>query len=109
LFTGKTVVITFQNNTASPQTLTGLSMSWIQATNGKLQSIKMGGTTIYNTSTNNPLSTSSLLGTSPQRTIAAGSCAVLTFTFQSNVDTKNTDYTGTATFNMGAPTVMYLP
>jgi len=105
----KTVVITFQNNTAVSQVLTGLSMTWPQATNGVLKTIKMGGTTIYNTSTNNPLSTSSLLGTNAQRTIAAGSCAVLTFTFNNNVDTNNTHYTGTATFNGGAPTVMYLP
>jgi hypothetical protein len=108
----KTIVITFQNNTAVSQVLTGLSMSWPQATNGKLQSIKMGGTTIFSTSTNSPLNTSSLLGTTAQRTIAAnGGCATLTFTFQNNVDTHDdaAHYTGTATFNGGAPTVMYLP
>jgi hypothetical protein len=81
-------------------------MTWPQATNGKLTSIKMGGTTIYSTSTNSPLSTSSLLGTTAQRTIAAGSCAVLTFTFQNNVDTNNTHYTGSATFNPFGPVTM---
>jgi len=98
-FSSKTVVITFRNDTGVSQVLTGLSMTWPQATNGNLQSIKMGGTTIYNTSTPSPLNTSSLLGTTAQRTIAAGSCGTLTFTFHNNVDTNATHYTGSATFN----------
>jgi hypothetical protein len=111
----KTVVITFQNNTAASQVLTGLSMTWPQATNHNLTKITMGATTIFNTSTANPpgLNTSSLLGTAAQRTIAAnGGCATLTFTFQNNVDTDKTHYTGTATFTAPGPTttmVMYLP
>ena len=107
-FSAKTVVVTFQNDTAVSQVLTGLSMSWPQATNGNLTKITMGGTTIYNTSTASPLNTSSLLGTTAQRTITAGSCAVLTFTFQSNVNTSASNYTGTATFNPFGP-VNYLP
>jgi hypothetical protein len=102
----KTVVITFQNDTAVAQSLTGLSMTWPQVTNGNLKSITMGGTTIYNTSTASPLNTSSLLGTTAQRTIAAGSCAVLTFTFNNNVDTNNSHYTGSATFNPFGPVTM---
>jgi hypothetical protein len=105
----KTVVITFQNDTAVGQVLTGLSMTWPQATNGNLKTIKMGGTTIYSTSTGGgSLSTSSLLGTNAQRTIAAGSCTTLTFTFTNSVDTNPSDYTGTATFNPFGP-VVYLP
>ncbi len=104
----KTVVITFQNNTAASQVLTGLSMTWPQATNGNLKSITMGSTTIYNTSTASPLNTSSLLGTTAQRTIAAGSCATLTFTFNNNVSTNPSNYTGSATFSpFGA--VTFLP
>ncbi len=60
----KTVTVTFQNNTGTGQLLTGLSITWPQATNGNLQQIKMGGTTIYNTSTGNgSLTTTLLLGT----------------------------------------------
>ena len=72
----KTVTVTFQNNTGVGQVLTGLSMTWPQATNGNLTQITMGGTTIFNTATGGgSLTTSSLLGTTAQRTIAAGSCA----------------------------------
>ena len=92
------VTVTFRNDTAVGQVLTGLAITWPQATNGNLQSIKMGGTTIYNTSTGGgTLTTSSLLGTTAQRTIAAGSCATLTFTFANNVNPNASSYTGTAT------------
>jgi hypothetical protein len=57
-------MVTFQNNTAVGQVLTGLSMTWPQVTNGNLQSITMGGTTIFNTQTGGgSLTTSSLQGT----------------------------------------------
>jgi hypothetical protein len=107
---GKTVVITFLNNTAVNQVLTGLDMTWPQATNSNLKSITMGATTIYNTSTGGgTLHTTTLLGTNAQRTINAnGATATLTFTFQNNVDTNNTHYTGSATFNPFGP-VSYLP
>ncbi len=99
-FATKTVQITFQNNTGVAQVLTALAITWPQATNGNLQSIKMGSTTIYNTSTGRgSLNTSSLLGTNPQRTINAGSSATLTFTFQNNANTNANNYTGSATFN----------
>jgi len=99
----KTIVITLQNDTGVGQVLTGLSMTWPQATNGVLKSIKMGGTTIYSTNTNSPLNTSSLLGTTAQRTIAAHSCAVLTFTFNNNVSTNPGNYTGSAMFSSFGP------
>jgi len=96
----KTVVITFQNQTGAAQVLTGLAITWPQATNGNLNNIKMGGTTIYNTPTGGgSLTTSSLLGTTAQRTIAAGSSQTLTFTFANNVNTNASNYTGSATFN----------
>jgi hypothetical protein len=108
-FSGKTVIVTFQNNTATGQLLTGLSMTWPQATNHNLTKITMGATTIYNTSTGNgTLTTSLLTGTNAQRTIAAGSCATLTFTFQNNVSTNPSNYTGSATFSPFGP-VTYLP
>jgi hypothetical protein len=103
--TGKTfstnkVTVTFQNQTTSGEVLTGLSITWPQATNGNLQSIKMGGTTIYNTATGGgSLTTSSLLGTTVQRTIAAGASQTLTFTFAHNVSTNANNYTATVTFN----------
>ena len=106
-FSGKTIVITFQNNTASGQLLTALSITWPQATNGNLNQIKMGGTVIYNTATGGgSLTTSSLLGTTAQRTIAAGSSQTLTFTFKNNVDTTASNYTGSATFNPFGPVPM---
>jgi septal ring-binding cell division protein DamX len=99
-FSSKTVNVSFQNNTAVSQVLTALSMTWPQGTNGNLTKITMGGTTIYNTSTGNgSLNTSLLLGTTAQRTIAAGACGTLTFTFQNNVSTNSALYTGSATFN----------
>jgi hypothetical protein len=100
-FSSTKVTITFQNNTAVDQVLTGLAMTWPQATNGNLTKITMGATTVYNTSTGGgTLSTTSLLGTTTQRTIAAnGGTATLTFTFQHNVSTNASNYTGTATFN----------
>ncbi len=100
-FSSTKVTITFQNNGAVDQILTGLAMTWPQATNGNLTKITMGGPTIYNTSTGGgTLNTSSLLGTTAQRTIAAnGGTATLTFTFQHNVSTNASNYTGTATFN----------
>jgi hypothetical protein len=80
--------------------LTRLQMSWPQATNGNLSSIKMGATTIYSTSTASPLDTSTFLGTTAQRTIAPGSCATLTFTFAHTVDANPADYPpSTATFS----------
>jgi hypothetical protein len=83
------------------QVLTGLDMTWPQATNGNLIGIKMAGTTIYNTSTGGgTLHTTTLLGTNPQRTIAAnGASATVTFNFANSVDTNANDYTGSATFN----------
>jgi hypothetical protein len=50
----------------------------------------------------------SLNGTTAQRTIAAGASQTLTFTWQNNVNTTASNYTGTATFNPFGP-VMYLP
>ena len=95
------MTITFQNNTAVAQVLTGLDMTWPQATNGNLNNIKMGATVIYNTATGGgTLHTTTLLGTTAQRTInAGGGTATLTFAFATNVDTNNTHYTGSATFN----------
>jgi hypothetical protein len=100
-FSAKTVTITFQNNTAVAQVLTGLDMTWPQATNGNLAKVVMGGTTIYNTSTGGgTLHTTTLLGTNAQRTIAAnGASATVTFNFANSVDTNANDYTGSATFN----------
>jgi xanthine dehydrogenase iron-sulfur cluster and FAD-binding subunit A len=108
-FSGKTVVITFQNNTASGQLLDSLAITWPQATNGNLNSIKMGGTVIYNTPTGGgSLSTSSLLGSTAQRTIAAGASQTLTFTFKNNVNTTASNYTGSVHFSPFG-TVTWLP
>jgi hypothetical protein len=71
------------------QELIGLSITWPQATNGNLNNIKFGGTTIYNTPTGGgSLSTSSLLGTTAQRTFEAGKSQTLQFSFQNHVDTN---------------------
>ena len=77
--------------------LTGLSITWPQPTNGNLNQIKFGGTMIYNTATGGgSLTTSSLLGTTAQRTINAGASQTLTFAFQNNVDPMANHYTGSA-------------
>jgi hypothetical protein len=56
--------------------------------------------TIYNMQTGGgSLTTSSLLGTTAQRTTGAGSCGTLTFNFQNNVSTNPSNYTGSATFS----------
>jgi len=108
-FSGHTVVITFQNNTAVAQVLTALQISWPQITNGNLQTVMMGATTIYNTSTGGgSLVTTSFKGNASNRTIAAGASQTLTFTFVNNVSTTAILYTGSALFNpFGA--VNYLP
>jgi hypothetical protein len=109
VFSAKTVVITFLNSTASAQVLNALQITWPQATNGNLASIKMGSTTIFSTSTGGGnLITFSLSGTTAQRTIAAGASQTLTFTFQNNVNTTASNYTGQATFNPFGP-VTFLP
>jgi hypothetical protein len=109
VFSAKTVVITFQNSTASAQVLSSLYITWPQATNGNLQSVKMGANTIYNTSTKGGNATIfTFSGTTAQRTINAGASQTMTFTFQNNVDTNANDYTGQATFNPFGP-VIFLP
>jgi hypothetical protein len=110
VFSLKTVQITFMNGTTVPQVLNALQMTWPQATNGNLVSVKMGATTIFSTSTGGGNFISfSLSGTTAQRTIACcGGTATLTFTFQNNVNTTASNYTGTATFNPFGP-VNYLP
>jgi hypothetical protein len=103
-FSGKTIKVSFQNNTGVSQQLTCLSLTWPLTPNGSLAKIVMNNgatnTTIYNTVNNTGLlNTCTLLGTATQRTIAAGACGTLTFTFQHNVDTSPASYTGSATFS----------
>jgi hypothetical protein len=109
VFSAKTVVITFNNSTSSAQVLSSLYITWPQATNGSLQSVKMGANTIFNTSTKGGNATIfTFTGTPAQRTIAAGASQTMTFTFQNNVDTNANDYSGQATFNPFGP-VIFLP
>jgi hypothetical protein len=96
---GKNVAVSVFNDTGVSQVLTGLSISWPQGTNGNLKTVKLGGTTIYSTSTASPLNTSSLLGTTAQRTIPANSCGTVTFGFTNNVSTNAALYTGSLTFS----------
>jgi len=106
----KKVTVSFQNDTAVSQLLTGLTINWPQATNGNLTQIKMGGTTIFNTSTGGGSLTippPPLGGSTAQRTIAAGACGTLTFTFQNNVSTNPANYTGSATFSPFGPVTMF--
>jgi hypothetical protein len=100
----KNVKVDIKNNTAVNQVLTGLSITWPQGTNGNLNSIQFDGTTIYNTPTGGgSLTTSSLLGTIPQRTIIPGETDTVQFTFQNNVDQNASHYTGSLTFNPFGP------
>jgi hypothetical protein len=112
-FAAKVVTVTFQNNTASSQVLSGLTMTWpTSPTNGNLNNIKIGGTAIYNPGGGNSTGTLTITSfpsnTLSQRTVAAGSCLTLTFNFAKNVATTASSYTGTATFSTFGP-VPYLP
>ena len=100
-FANKTVSVSFFNGTGVSQLLTGLSITWPQATNGNLTKITENGTTIYNTSTGGgSLTTSTFLpNTTTARTTAAGTCDTVVFTFQNNVNTNPANYTGSLTFN----------
>jgi hypothetical protein len=103
-FSRKNVKVDIKNNTGVNQVLTGLSIPWPQATNGNLNNIQLDGTTIYNTSTGGgSLTTSSLLGTTAQRTICPGQTDTLQFSFHNNVSTNASNYTGSATFNPFGP------
>jgi hypothetical protein len=101
-FAGKTVTVTVQNDTGSNQVLTALSFNWPTTPNGKLSKITLGGTTIWNAgSTTGSLSIPPppLQGSTAQRTIAPGACATMTFSFQNNVSTNPSLYSGSATFS----------
>jgi hypothetical protein len=100
----KNVKVDIKNNTGVNQVLTGLSITWPQGTNGNLNNIKFEGTTIYNTPTGGgSLTTSSLLGTTAQRTISPGATDTLQFSFANNASTNLNNYTGSATFNPFGP------
>ena len=82
--------------------LTGVSITWPQATNGNLNSIKFDGNTIYNTSTGGGSLTippPPLQGTRPSGRSPRVQHDDLQFTFQNNVNTNAANYTGSATFN----------
>jgi hypothetical protein len=103
VLTSKTVTVKLENDSGAAQVLTRLALLWHQVPNGNLSKVTFNGTTIYQTSTANPpgLNTTSLLGTTAQRTIASGSCGTLVFSFVNNVDTNASDYTGSAGFLSG--------
>jgi hypothetical protein len=50
-FDKKTLQVTLRKNSGSNQLFTALAITWPRATNGNLNSIKLGGTVIYNTPT----------------------------------------------------------
>jgi hypothetical protein len=84
------------------QTLTGLSINWPTAPNGNLTKITFNGTTIFNTSTGGGSLTippPPLQGTNASRTIAAGACGTVVFSFQNNVSTNLANYSGSLTFS----------
>ena len=88
---GKNVTVKVFNNTGASQLLTGLSITWPTSPNGNLTKITFNGTTIYNTSTPGGSLTippPPLGGTTAQRTIAAGACGTVVFSFANNVSTN---------------------
>ena len=110
---GKVVSITISNTGSSDAILNQLALSWPQATNGNLATIKLDGDTLYNNSTG--VSSPQTIGVPPltatvsKRTITANSSDVLTLTFKNNVDTNLTHYTGTASWDNGTPDLTLLP
>jgi len=101
-FANKNVTVKVFNNTGAPQTLTGVSINWPQANNGNLTKITFNGTTIYNTSTGGGTLTippPPLGGTTAQRTMAAGACGTVVFSFANNANTNLANYSGSLTFS----------
>jgi hypothetical protein len=101
-FSGKNVTVKVFNNTGASQTLTGLSINWPTAPNGNLTKITFNGTTIYNTSTPGGSLTippPPLGGTTAQRTMAAGACGTVVFSFANNVNTNLANYSGSLMFS----------
>jgi hypothetical protein len=102
-FSGKNVSVTFFNDTGASQVLSGLTINWPQAPNGNLTKITFNGTTIYNTSTSGgtlSIVPPQMLGTTAQRTMTANTCETLQFSFQNNVSTNPSNYSGSsATFS----------
>jgi hypothetical protein len=109
-FQGKNVTVKVFNNTGASQTLTGVSINWPTAPNGNLTKITWNGTTIFNTSTSGGSLTippPPLGGTTAQRTIAAGACGTVVFSFQNNVSTNAALYSGSLTFTpFGSVTIL---
>src|SRR6185503_4819502 len=98
----KQVKVTIANNASTNAILTALSLTWPEATNGKLMQVKLDGDVIYD----NPdiaggvanLTTANLIADQNKRKIDHGSSDVLTFIFEKNADSNLTHYTGSATF-----------
>ncbi len=110
---GKTVSITIQNTGADDAILNQLALSWPQAPNGNLATIKLDGDTLYSNNTGVPspqtLGVPPLTATVSKRTVEAGDTEVLTLTFKNNVDTNLTHYTGSASWDNGTPNLTLLP
>ena len=104
MLSSKNVKITIQNDTAADQVLTGMSITWPQATNGNLNNQTQRDTRSI---TRQPAVARlpprlPLLGTTAKRTIKAGKRRLAVY-FQNNVGTNASNYTGSATFNPFGP------
>jgi hypothetical protein len=98
----KQVKITIKNNSTTSDTfLTGLDLTWLQATNGNLTQIKLDNDVIWNgPAIGSPagLTLADLVADQNKRKIGKNSSDVLTLIFAKNVSPTLSNYTGTAHF-----------
>jgi hypothetical protein len=97
----KQVKITIKNNATTDTFLTGLDLTWLQATNGNLTQIKLDNDVIWNgPAIGSPagLTLANLVADQNKRKIGKNSSDVLTLIFAKNVSSTLSNYTGTAHF-----------
>src|SRR4029079_8285541 len=107
----KQVQVTIKNAGNADAFLTGLNLTWPQATNGNLVQVKLDGDVIYSGpaigggSAN--LTTAQLIADPNKRKVGKNSSDNLILIFQNTADTNLSHYTGTASF--GATNLTILP
>jgi hypothetical protein len=91
-------MVTLKNAGTTAQTLSTVTLSWPQSTNGKLQYIKLGSNTIFSTSIGSPATITALTSTLALRVIAPGATVQIMFDFERSVSTTKTNYSGSLLF-----------
>src|ERR1051326_9149264 len=97
-FDKNTIQIPIKNNGSANVIMNTLQLTWPQATNGKLKTVTLNGTAFNGPSVGSPVTIPSAgvnwaAGTNP-RTINHGQSKTLVLTFEKNVDTTASHYSG---------------